>query len=155
MKELSEYRAKLIDKLVVAARGFREVCLAARDPFASVEQGGWSVHQAAAHVRDVDQMAYGLRVRRTAMEDNPEFKSFDGEAHAHQHYSADESLSDMLDEFVQNIEALAELLRNQPPEVWSRVSRHEKLGKNLTLQLWVERGLAHIEEHLESAKKAT
>jgi hypothetical protein len=29
------------------------------------------------------------------------------------------------------------------------------MGEDLTLQSWVERSLAHIEEHLETLKKST
>jgi hypothetical protein len=43
-----------------------------------------------------------------------------------------------------------EWLRGLPLDSWSRVSRHTTLGSNLTLQTWVEKDLAHIEEHLET-----
>jgi len=33
------------------------------------------------------------------------------------------------------------------------VSRHTTLGSGLTLQSWVEKDLAHIEEHLETVRK--
>ena len=128
-------------------------CLAVKDPFLPVYEGGWSVHQIAAHVRDVDQLAYGLRAKRTAVEDNPTFSNFDGEAYAREHYSPEESLKEMLAGFVQSMESLAHMLRQLPTEAWSRVSCHEKLGENLTLQLWVERALAHVEEHLETVRK--
>lgn len=154
MKEVSGYRTQLISKLIASARKFREACLAVQDPFAPVEADGWNVHQVATHVRDVDQLVYGLRAKRTATEDNPEFPNFDGDAYAREHYSPDESLEEMLAGFLQSVESLADMLRNLPTEAWSRVSRHEKLGENLTLQLWVERSLAHIEEHLETVRKA-
>jgi hypothetical protein len=154
MKEITGYRTQLISKLIASAREFREVCLAVQDPFAPVEADGWNVHQVVAHVRDVDQLVYGLRAKRTASEDNPEFPNFDGDAYAREHYSPDESLEKMLDGFVQSIESLIKMLRDLPLEAWSRVSRHEKLGENLTLQLWVERSLAHIKEHLETVRKA-
>ena len=154
MKESNEYRVRLIEKLVASANEFRAACLAVRDPFAPLEEGGWNVHQVAAHTRDVDQLVYGARTKRTATEDNPAFQNFDGDAYTRDHYSASESLQDMMEGFVQSIEALAALLRAQPAEAWARVSSHEKLGGGLTLQLWVERGLAHIEEHLETVKKA-
>ena len=154
MKEISGYRTQLIAKLTASARAFQEACLAVQDPFSQVEDGGWNVHQIAAHVRDVDQLVYGLRAKRTATEDNPEFSNFDGEAYAREHYSSDESLEQILDGFVQSVESLVNRLRNLSPEDWSRLSRHEKLGANLTLQLWVERGLAHIKQHLETVRKA-
>jgi hypothetical protein len=153
MKEVTGYRTQLISKLIASAREFQEACLAVQDPVVPVEDG-WNIHQVATHVRDVDQLVYGLRAKRTASEDNPEFQNFDGDAYAREHYSPNESLEKMLDGFVQSIESLANMLRNLPPEAWARVSRHEKLGENLTLQLWVERSLAHIKEHLETVRKA-
>jgi hypothetical protein len=69
------------------------------------------------------------------------------------HYNAQEALSELLNGFVQNVEALATLLRTLPPEAWSRVSRHATLGSGLTLQSWVERDLAHITEHLKEVLK--
>jgi hypothetical protein len=154
MKEIRQYRAKLLKELVASAREFRKACLAVQDPSNPLEKDGWSVHQIAAHVRDVDRLAYGLRTRRTAQEENPEFENFDGEAHARQHYARDESLAQILDGFVQSVESMADMLRALSPDSWSRLSRHETLGANLTLQLWVERSLAHIKEHLETVNGA-
>ncbi len=154
MKELNEYRSLLINKLVNSAKDFQAACLTVKDPFAPLEEGGWNVHQVAAHTRDIDQLVYGMRAQRTAKEDNPEFQNFDGDQYTRDHYSANESLSTMLAGFVQNVDTLAELLRSLPAEAWSRVSRHVKLGNGFTLQTWVERDLAHIEEHLETVKKA-
>jgi hypothetical protein len=153
MKELSEYRAKLVDRLVSASKEFHEACLAVRDAYAPMGDGGWNAHKIAAHTRDVDQLVYGLRAQRTAKEENPEFQNFDGEAYMAEHYNADEPLNEMLDGFVQSVESLADMLRALPAEAWSRVSRHAMLGSGLTLQTWVERDLAHIEEHLETVKK--
>jgi hypothetical protein len=116
--------------------------------------GGWNVHQIAVHTRDVDEFVYGFRVRQTALEHDPEFPSFDGEAYMAEHYNAQEQLSELLNGFVQNVDALIELLRALPPQAWSRVSRHPTLGSGLTLQSWVEKDLAHIREHWEEVKKA-
>lgn len=152
MKELEEYRINLISKLVQDTHTFRAECLAVDDPFASIEEG-WNVHQIAAHTRDVDQLVYGLRARRTMKEDNPEFPNFDGEAYMNEHYSPHESLNQIVDQLVQNVESLAQLLQAMPVEAWSRESRHATLGSGFTLQTWVERGLAHIDEHLETIRK--
>ncbi|MCI0549986.1 MAG: DinB family protein [Anaerolineae bacterium] len=152
MKELKDYRESLVEKLVNTARDFRAVSLAVKDPFMPLEEGGWNVHQVAVHTRDVDKLVYGLRARRTAEEDNPEFQNFDGDTYMAEHYNAGESLSEMLNGFVENIESLAEMLRASPDEAWSRESRHATLGSGFTLQTWVERSLAHMEEHLESVK---
>ena len=152
MKELLEYRTSLIDRLVDVSHEFRRECLAAQDVFASID-GGWNIHRIAAHTRDVDQLVYAARARRTAMEDNPEFQSFDGEAYMAEHYSANEPLNKITDELVENVESLAQLLRDLPAQAWSRESHHVTLGHGVTLQTWVERDLAHVREHLETIKR--
>ena len=153
MKELEEYRKGLIEKLEDMAKAFRAECLAVKDPYESLAKDGWNVHQIAVHTRDVNELVYGLRARRTALEDNPEFQNFDGQAYMAEHYDAKESLSVLLDSFVASVQALVELLRALPVEGWSRMSSHSKLGSGLTLQSWVEKDLAHIKEHLETVKK--
>jgi hypothetical protein len=154
MKELLEYRTKLIARLVEAAHEFRRECLAAQDATMPLEAGGWTVHQIAAHTRDVDRLVYGLRVRRTAAEANPEFQNFNGEEYMTEHYSKTEPLVEILDELVEQVTSLAEELRALPSQAWARVSSHVMLGRGLTLQTWVEKDLAHIREHLETVKKA-
>ena len=152
MRELIEYREKLIDKLNTAAKEFQESCLAVNDPYAPAQPDGWNVHQIAVHARDVDKLVYGLRVRRTLEEDDPAFPDFDGEAYMKAHYDPKESLRGVLDGLVTSIGSLVRLLREMPAEGWSRPSRHETQGSGLTLQTWVERGLGHIEEHLATVQ---
>ena len=151
MKELEEYRTNLMKRLEEAADEFRAECLKVPDPQAPLE--GWTVHQIAVHTRDVDELVYGLRARRTAMEDNPEFPNFDGETHMSTNFRASEPLDDVLSRLVENVRSLVEWLQSLPPQAWSRVSRHRTLGSGLTLQAWVEKDLAHIEEHLRSVRK--
>lgn len=149
MKELLEYRVGLIDRLATATEEFCSACLAANDAYEPLAEGEWNLHQVAVHVRDVDKLVYSHRARRTANESNPEFRSFDGESYVAEHYSAAEPLPDVLAELRSNIYALTAWLRSLPVEAWSRESRHATLGDGFTLQTWVERDLAHIEEHLE------
>jgi len=153
MKELLEYRVKMLERLQEAAQEFCAVCKTLNDPDLKVE-GEWTLHQMAAHVRDVNQVIYGARIQRTINEDVPEFKNFNADAWMLEHYDTKESLSDILGEFTINIKELCAILQSQPREAWSRVSRHETMGGELTMQLWVERSLAHIEEHLRAVKKA-
>ena len=154
MKELLEYRERLLARLEEAAVEFRAACLAAGDARAPVRPGEWSVHQVAAHTRDVDRLVYGERVRRTLAEENPRFSNFDGEAYMVAHYDAGEPLPHILDGLVSSIRSLAALLRGMPDEGWARLSSHETQGEGLTLQTWVERGLQHIEEHLATVRQA-
>jgi hypothetical protein len=153
MRELAEYRVKLMQKLEETANAFREECLKTQDPYAPLHSKGWNVHQIAVHTRDVDELVYGVRVRRAAAEENPEFPNFDSEAYMAANYNASEPLEDVLNSFVANVQALVQWLRALPAESWSHVSRHTTLGRNLTLQTWVERDLAHIQEHLQTVKE--
>jgi len=152
MKELNEYRSRLVEQLGVAAREFRDA-FAKRDPSMKLE-GEWTLHQVASHVRDIDRDVYGARIRRTLQEDNPLFQSIDPDEHLKKNYQQDEPMQKILDELKGNVDALCRDLHAAPMEAWSRVSRHETLGGGLPLQWWVERSLAHIEEHLSPLAKS-
>lgn len=153
MKELIEYREKLLARMREATVEFCNACQSSADPFSKMD-GEWSAHQIAFHVRDVEREVYGMRIRRTLNEDNPEFKNFDPDAWMETYYNRDEPLEKILSEFSSRMNEACDMLAGMPQTVWSRLSRHEALGKELTLQLWAERGLAHIEEHLSMLKKA-
>ncbi|MGA7193542.1 MAG: DinB family protein [Anaerolineales bacterium] len=152
MAELIEYRKQLMDRLNEAAKEFRTACLAVKDSSAPIE-AGWNVHQVAVHTRDTDKLVYGVRARRTIQEDNPEFPNFDGDAYMAEHYDAKEPLQDILSGLVSSIDELTKMLRGLSAESWTRESRHATQGAGFTLQHWVERSLAHIEEHLATVKK--
>lgn len=154
MRQLDEYHENLLNRLEQAAQEFRAACLAAKFADEPIEIDGWSVRQLAAHTRDVDQLVYGARARRTLAEDNPVFPNFDGDAYIRAHYDRSEALSRLLDGFLASVQSLVKLLREMPPDGWSRQSSHQTQGGGLTTQTWVERGLQHIEEHLATVKKA-
>ena len=152
MKQLQQYRSNLIDRLEAVNKEFCAACLSVVDPFQAIDEGGWNTHQLAAHTRDVDRVVYGMRIRRTVDEDNPEFENFDADEWIAAHYTADEPLASILDELSASVKEIAALLRELPPEAWSRESSHVTYGGCFTLQTWVERGLAHVEEHLATVK---
>jgi hypothetical protein len=152
MKELMEYREKLIERFEESAREFCAACESVGDPFAQLE-AGWNLHQVASHTRDVEKLVYGARIERTLKEDNPEFENFDADEWMAVHYDQRELLAGILSELVNNVTELCAMLVDLPREAWSRESRHEALGGGLTLQLWVERSLAHIEEHLKTVRQ--
>jgi hypothetical protein len=151
MNALLEYRRKMVERLAAAAQEFCSACEAGK-PSARVEED-WNLHQIAAHVRDVDRTVYSVRVQRTLQEENPLFAGFDPDAWMATQYNKEELLQKILNEFKANTDALCKTLNGIPQEAWSRESRHETIGESLTLQLWVERSLSHIEEHLEVIKK--
>lgn len=153
MKELMEYRVKMLERLDEAVKEFCAACESFNDPFTKAD-GDWTVHQIAAHARDVDQFVYGMRIRRTMSEENPLFQNFDGNAWMAEHYRSDEPLAKILKELSASIQDLHLALTAMPVEGWSRESSHESMGGGMTLQVWVERSLAHIEEHLQTLKKS-
>jgi len=151
----SDYRKQLLERTVSAAKEFQVACISTNDPYKPIEEGGWNVHQLAAHTRDVDKLVYGLRAGRTFTEERPAFTNFDGEAYMAANYDPKESLTDMLDGFVRSVNSLTETLQQMPENAWNRLSSHETDGDGLTLQIWIERGLKHIQEHLATVKKAS
>lgn len=152
MQELIQYREKLTARLRDAADELCAECRAAK-PFAVVD-GDWTVHQVAFHMRDVNREVYGARIRRTLNEQNPEFINFDPDDWMATHYNRNEALEGILNEFAAAMYEICDLLSTLPQESWSRISQHQALGKELTLQLWAERSLAHVEEHLTALKNA-
>lgn len=154
MKELKEYRTHLMERLVSVTGDFCEACLAIKDPFAPLGENEWNTHQIATHTRDVHTLVYRFRVERTAREDNPEFKNFDGDAYMAENYDESESLKEILDTLMSSVQSLVLILNRLPVDAWSRESRHATFGGGFTLQTWVERDLAHIEAHLANVKKS-
>ena len=152
-KELLSYRSQLIQRLGTTAKEFSEACVAVSDPYAPIEADGWNAHQLAAHARDVQIHVYGARVRRTVSEEKPVFPNFDGDAWNAEHYDAGEPITKIVDEFLADVREIIPWLEDLPLTAWSRLSRHEVHGE-FAMQAWVERMLAHIEEHLATLKKA-
>lgn len=150
MEQLYDYRARLLERYRAAAREFQRAVISAVKSSPHQKEGEWSIHQLAAHTRDVEKMVYGVRIRRTLGEENPLFENFDGDAWMAQHYRTDEPVESILKELMESVEEAAAQLAGIPPAAWARPSRHATYGNDFTLQTWVERGLAHIEEHLKS-----
>lgn len=152
-KEILEYRTRLLDRLLEQTLAFAAACRAVTDPRATLEASDWTVHQIVAHVWDVDRRAYGLRIRRILSEDLPVFENYDGDAWMAGVYDPTLPLDSMLNDLTARAEEIIPALRALPPEAWNRLGRHTVQG-DLTLQTWVERALAHVEEHLASVSAA-
>ncbi len=152
-KELTKYREDLINQLRTVSDGFCEACRKVADPHRKLETSGWTVHQLASHTRDVQKYVYGMRIRKTLSEDAPFFPNFDADEWMAKHYRHDEPLESILGEFQADMNELLAILPGLPVKAWSRLSRHETQGER-SLQAWVERCLAHIQEHWSSVKQA-
>jgi hypothetical protein len=150
MEQLFEYRQNLLARYEAIAREFCTAVETATQPNVPREADEWSTHQIVVHVLVAEQMVYGMRIRRTLEEDDPLFENFDGDAWMAEQYRADKPLAPILDELVGSVQASVVRLRGLPPEAWIRPSRHAAYGGGFTVQTGVERGLAHIEEHLKT-----
>jgi hypothetical protein len=101
----------------------------------------------------MERHAYSPRIERILAEDHPLLPAFDAEAWARRHYRQDEPLEEILEEYAALRQSELERLQSLPPGSWSRVGRHPVYGLR-TLQWWVEKGLAHAEEHLGALQKS-
>lgn len=151
MKELLEYRVFLVRRLGRAADEFCELCKPI-EPTRKID-GERTAHQIAFYARGLNALVYDLRARRTLNEENPLFENFDPPTWLAQHYDPTEDYEKILSEFKTQVQALCQTLAALPNADWSRVSRHQLLGAELTLQLWVEYGLAQIEERLIEVRR--
>lgn len=150
MQELLDYRQALLERfggvvedLQAAARRLEE------GQFRSALEASRSAHPVIAHLLDVERQAYWLRMERILSEDCPQLPVFDAEAWARERYQPTEPLELILEEYAQLRRSELERLQFMPPGGWSRQGRHPAYGLR-TLQWWVEKSLAHSEEHLRS-----
>ena len=149
MEELWAYRERLLERHAHQVAAFRAVLEAI--PAGRLSQpaadGGWSAHQLAVHVRDVETQAYIPRVHRLLAEADPLLANFDAEAFMAAHYDPGEPVSRIADDIDQARRALRAALPFDAAQAWSRTGRHPALGVR-SVQTWVERAVAHFDEHL-------
>ena len=150
MEELWAYRQRLlgthaaqVDRLGSVLDGIPERRLTRRPA-----GGGWSAHQLAVHVRDVEIQAYVPRVHRLLAEENPLLADFDAEAFMAEHYDPAEPVAQIVQDVAQARQGVRRILAYGNAAGWSRTGRHPALGI-CTAQAWVERAVAHFDEHLE------
>ncbi len=113
---------------------------------APIKPGEWSAHQVIFHVRAADEQAYGRRLMRILQEERPELEDYDEVAWMKDHYDPEESSSAILVRWQSARRGWADLLDAAPPAAWSRSGRHPFYGER-TLQWWLERAVAHAEDH--------
>lgn len=114
---------------------------------------GRTVHLAAAHVRDLETLAYLPHIRRILTEDHPTLTT-----HAHHTWSAAsydprEPMTHIVAAWSQARAELLALLRPLPAAGWGRVGFHPPSG-NRTAQWWAERAYGHVRGHLAVLRQA-
>ena len=151
MEEILEYRVRMVKQFGNAADKIEAALQRNPDPSQPLESGGWNLHQVITHMRDVNKQVYLPRLKRIIAEENPMFENFDGDAWMAAHYQAEEPLQEIVSEFKEQCRSTTDWLTAHPIEAWNRPGTHPTLGKH-SLQWWVERTLAHINEHLTQLK---
>jgi hypothetical protein len=98
MEELWAYRRRLLERHTAPVGELRR-CLNGwpEDRLRTAPgRGEWSVHQVAAHLRDVEVQAYVPRVHRMLAETEPLLQDFDAEAFMAGHYDSDEPIDQIV-----------------------------------------------------------
>ena len=145
---LDDYRRRLLARYLHQPEGYAEHLAglddrAARTP---IKPGEWSAHQVLFHTSSVDQQAYGPRLRRILREDRPTLEDYDGDGWMAEHYDPAEPTQIILERWRSVRQGHAAELEPAPPEAWSRTGLQAYWGER-TLQWWVERAVAHAEDH--------
>ena len=145
---LKAYRGRLLARYRDQVEGFA-AHLARLDDAAArlpIKPGEWSAHQVLFHVCATDELAYGPRLRRILLEDRPALEDFASEAWFAGHYDAGEPARAILERWRSVRQTYAAEVEAAPRQAWSRTGRQSYWGER-TLQWWVERAVAHADEH--------
>ena len=112
---------------------------------------GRSLHQLAAHVRDLEQMAFLPRLQRILSEDRPTLESFPSHDWSDGDYDPAEPLTRILADWSQARAEVFDVLPAPDHTAWIRTGFHPPSGQR-TLQWWAERIYDHVRQHLPSAR---
>ena len=145
---LIDYRRRLLARYLQQPEEFAEHLAGLDDDVARkpIKPGEWSAHQVLFHAGSVDQQAYGPRLRRVLREDRPTLEDYDGDGWMAERYDPAEPIQFILERWHSVRQDHAAELAGAPPEDWSRTGLQPYWGER-TLQWWVERAVAHADEH--------
>ena len=145
---LDDYRRRLLECYRSQPAAYRERLRHSNGASlqAPIKPGEWSAHQLIFHVRAADEQAYGPRLLRILREDRPQLENYDEVAWMADHYDPSEAAEAILDRWQAARQAWAGILESAPPGAWSRAGLHPFYGER-TLQWWLERAVAHGEDH--------
>ena len=148
--KLLEYRARLLAELERQPAQVAALLAAIPEPTWHVPlrgPAGRSLHQLAAHVRDLETLAFLPRLRRIRREERPVLEAFPYHDWSDDSYRPDEPLTHILSTWSQT---RSEVLDSLPPPsspAWARTGFHSPSGQR-TLQWWAERIYGHARAHL-------
>ena len=109
--------------------------------------GDWTMHQVAAHVRDVEQQVFLSRSKRIPSENLPTVQNFDQDVWDREHYSSTEGIAKIVSEFrVARRKQIASLRKTKDKD-WLRCAMHSTYGR-ISLEWLVMHNYHHTLEHL-------
>jgi uncharacterized damage-inducible protein DinB len=107
----------------------------------------WSIHQAAAHVRDTESRVFLYRLERILTEELPAVPNFDQDAWTREHYSPDEPIRNIAREFAAARRKVVRQLSDVKDKDWERKGIHPAFGK-ISIEWLVTHFYAHTLDHI-------
>ena len=147
---MNRQRKAMIDRLEQSGKEFVWYFsqLSDADIHAAPAPNEWSLHQAAAHVRDTEQHVFLARLERMLKEEHPAVQNFDQDGYWKTHpYAAGESLKQIIADFQKSRRKLVRLLRNAPDAAWKNWAQHSAYGK-ISLDWLAMHCYHHTLEHI-------
>jgi hypothetical protein len=149
LDELRDYRAELRAALERQPAEF--AAMVAAIPEAEWRRRhdrlGRPIHMIAAHVRDLEALAFLPRIVRIQEADDPVLDAYPTHHWSQADYRPDEPMDAILAAWSQTRAELVNRLQGLPEAAWSRMGFHPPSGRR-TLQWWVERAYTHAADHL-------
>lgn len=146
---LTRGRMQLIDRLESAGQDYIWYLSILSEDEIKTAPGAreWSVHQIAAHMRDVEMNAFLPRIRRILKEEHPFVENFDEAEWNRSHYTPDEPLRKINAAFRTARRNVVRLLRSAAKEDWDNWAVHSAYGK-ISLDWLLEHDYSHTLDHL-------
>jgi len=144
--ELLERFRRGAELLAVATTGAAGPELDFKPPAAEDKHARWSVRQIVCHLADAEAIGV-MRFRQLIAEENPSLLGWNQEAWARSLDYDTRKISQALETFRILRSQNHELLKNLPPETFSRAGTHTKRGPMTlldTLRMYAE----HVEKHV-------
>ncbi len=140
----------LVDRLEASGKEFVSYLsqLSDEDLRAAPAPNEWTIHQVVAHMRDVEQHAFLVRVQRITKEEHPAVQNFDQDEWWNQsHYSPSEPLKKIIADFRSSRRKMVALLRKTSDKDWKNWAVHSAYGK-ISLEWVAMHCYHHTLEHI-------
>ncbi|MBI5653393.1 MAG: DinB family protein [Chloroflexi bacterium] len=147
---MNRKQKSLIDRLEASGQDFARYLAQLSDAelFTSSAPTEWTIHQAAAHMRDTEQYVFLARVERIMNEVHPAVQNFDQGEHWQTHpYSAKEPLEKIISDFRAARRKLIARLKKSSNQDWANRAAHSAYGK-ISLEWLAMHNYHHTLEHI-------